>query len=202
MPLALKRLILLTSITVALAADKEKPKLEIQAAASYPHHMTSQGVTIAAVPYASPDVNAEQTKAAFGKADPVAHGVLPILVVVENAGPDTIRVDHLRLEYLAPGDVRVENTPAQELKYLRGPVQPKMSPGPVGGVHVSRNKNPLAEWEIEGRAFTANMVPQNDKASGFFYFQVSPQAKAKLVVSGLKDTKTGEELFFFEIPLQ
>jgi hypothetical protein len=198
MPLALKRLILLTSITVALAADKDKPKLEINPAASYPHHMTSQGVTIAAVPYETE----AQTKTAFGKVNPNVQGVLPILVVVENSGPNTIRVDHIKLEYVAQGDVRVENTPAQDLKYLRGPNEPKMSPGPVGGVHVSRNKNPLAEWEIEGRAFTANMVTANDKAGGFFYFQTAPRGNAKLIVSGLSDTRSGKELFFFEIPLQ
>ncbi len=198
MPLALKRLILLTSITVALAADKEKPKLEIQAAESYPHHMTSQGVTIAAVPYQSED----QIKAAFGKVNPNTQGILPVLLVVENAGPNTIRVDHIKLEYVAQGDLRVENTPAQDLKYLQGPNRPKMVPGPTGGVHVSRNKNPLGEWEIEGRAFTANMIPPHDKASGFFYFQTEPRNGSKVIVSGLSDTKSGQELFFFEIPLQ
>lgn len=198
MPLALKRLILMTSIAVALAADKDKPKLEIQPAASYPHHMTSQGVTIAAVAYETE----EQTKTAFGKVNPNAHGILPVLVVVENASPNTLRLDHIKLEYVAQGDARVENTPAQEVKYLAGASEPKMSPGPTGGVHVSRNKNPLGEWEIEGRAFTANMVIPNDKASGFFYFQTTPRGGAKVIVSGLSDAKSGQELFFFEIPLR
>src|SRR5271166_2831755 len=108
MPLALKRLILMTSITVALAADKDKPKLDIQPAASYPHHMTSQGVTIAAVPYETE----EQTKTAFGKVNPNSQGILPILVVLDNASAGAIRVDHIKLEYVAQGDVRIENTPA------------------------------------------------------------------------------------------
>jgi hypothetical protein len=198
MPLALKRLILMTSIAVALAADKDKPKLEIQPATSYPHHMTSQGVTIAAVPYETE----EQTKTAFGKVNPNTQGVLPVLLVVENSGPSAIRVDHIKLEYVAQGDERVENTPAQDLKYLRGANQPKYSPGPTGGVHVARNKNPLAEWEIEGRAFTATMVAPNDKAGGFFYFQTAPRGNAKVIVSGLADAKTQKELFFFEIPLR
>jgi hypothetical protein len=198
MPLAFKRLILLTSITVALAADKDKPKLEIGQAASYPHHMTSQGVTIAAIPY----VSEEQVKTAFGKVNPNAQGILPVLVVMENESPSAIRVDRIKLEYVAQGDVRVESTPAQDLKYLQGANRPKMVPGPTGGVHVSRSKNPLAEWEIEGRAFTASMIPPHDKASGFFYFQTEPGSRAKVIVSGLNDAKSGQELFFFEIPLQ
>ena len=199
MPLALKRLILMTSITVALAADKDKPKLEINAAGSYPHHMTSQGITMAAVPYETED----QTKSAFGKVNPNAHGVLPILVVMENKSQSTIRLERIRLEYVAQGGVRIEHTPAPEVRFLRGAREPKMTPGPtIGGVRVNRNKNPLAEWEIEGRAFSAKMIPPNDKASGFFYFQTGSRGGARLVISGLRDAKSGEELFFFEIPLQ
>jgi len=196
--LALKRLFLLTSIAVALAADKDKPKLEINPASSYPHHMTSQGVTIAAVPYETE----EQTKTAFGKVNPNAQGVLPILVVVENNSPNTVRLERLKLEYSAQGGVRIENTPAAEVRFLRGAREPKMTPGPVGGIHVSRNKNPLAAWEIEGRAFSAKMIPPNDKASGFFYFRTGSRGGATLVLSGMKDAKSGEELFFFEIPLR
>ncbi len=76
-----------------------------------------------------------------------------------------------------------------------------MTPGPTGGVHVSRNKNPLSEWEIEGRAFSAKMIPPNDKASGFVYFQTGSRGGATVVLSGLRDAKSGEELFFFEVPL-
>ena len=197
--MALKRLFLLTSITVALAADKDKPRLEINPAGSYPHHMTSQGLTIAAIPYETE----EQAKTAFGKVNPNAHGILPILVVVENNSPNTIRLERMKLEYTAQGSVKIENTPAAEVRFLRGAREPRMTPGPtVGGVRVNRNKNPLAEWEIEGRAFSAKMIPPNDKASGFFYFQTGSRGGASLVVAGLRDAKSGEELFFFEIPLR
>jgi len=198
MLLALKRLILLTSIAVAFAADKDKPKLEINPAVSYPHHMTSQGVTIAAVPYETE----EQTKSAFGKLNPNTQGILPILLVVDNASAGTIRLERIKLEYVAQGGVRIENTPAQDVRFLHGAQQPKMTPGPTGGIHVNRNKNPLAEWEIEGRAFAAKMIPPNDQASGFFYFQTGSRGGARLIVSGLRDAKSGEELFFFEIPLR
>ena len=197
--MALKRLILLTSIAVAFAADKDKPKLEINAADSYPHHMTSQGVTIAAVPYETE----EQTRTAFGKVNPNTHGVLPVLVVIENHSPSAIRLEGVKVEYGAQGGVRIENTPAQEVRFLRGAREPKMTPGPtVGGVHVGRNKNPLSEWEIEGRAFSAKMIAPNDRAGGFFYFQTGSRGGATLMISGLRDARSGQELFFFEIPLR
>ena len=196
--MALKRLFLLTSIAVAMAADKDKPKLEINPAASYPFHQTSQGITIAAVPYETE----EQTKTAFGKVNPNAQGVLPILLVMENNSQNTVRLERIKLEYTAQGGVRIENTPSADVKYLRGAREPRMTPGPTGGVHVSRNKNPLSEWEIEGRAFSAQVIPPNDKASGFFYFQTGARGGASLVISGLRDARSGEDLFFFEIPLR
>ena len=182
-----------------MAADKDKPKLEVNAASSYPHHMTSQGVTIAAVPYDSEEL----AKTAFGKVNPNAYGVLPILVVMENSTTSTVRVDHLKLEYTAQGDVHIENTPASEVRYLKSPNAPRNVPGPpTGPIRINRNKNPLNEWEIEGRAFTAQMIPPNDKASGFFYFQTGTRGGASLVINGLRDAKSGQELFFFEIPLK
>lgn len=199
MPLALKRLILLTSIaSLALAADKDKPRLEVQPAASYPQHMTSQGLTIAAIPYTSED----QTKTAFGKVNPNNYGVLPVMLVIENAGNATIRVDRMKLEYVAGRDARIENTPAPDVKYLQGASRPKVISGPPVPIHMKGKKSPLSEWEIEGRAFSADMVPPHDKASGFVYFQTAPLRGAKLVINGLSDAKSGQELFFFEIPLE
>ena len=195
--MALKRLILLTSIAVAMAADKDKPKLEVNAAASYPHHMTSQGVSIAAIPYETE----EEAKTAFGKVNPNAYGILPILVLMDNDSNNTIRVDRMRLEYTAQGGVRIENTPAQDVRYLNGAKAPRTVPLPTGPIHVNK-KSPLNTWEIEGRAFTAQMIPPHDKASGFFYFQTGTRGGATLVLSGLRDAKSGEELFFFEIPLK
>jgi hypothetical protein len=181
-----------------MAADKDKPKLEINPAASYPFHQTSQGITIAAVPYETE----AQTKTAFGKLNPNAQGVLPILLVMENNSSNAVRVDRIKLEYTAQGGVRIENTPAADLKYLGGARQPRVTPGPIGGVGVKGSKNPLAEWEVEGRAFSAQIVPPNDKASGFFYFQTGARGGASLVISGLRDARSGEDLFFFEIPLR
>jgi hypothetical protein len=196
MNLAFKCLILLTSVAVAFAADKEKPKIEIHPAASYPHHQTSQGVTIAAIPYDTEEL----AKSAFGKLNPNERGILPVLVVIDNPTASAIRLNRLKIEYTAPGGLRVLNTPAQDLRFLNGAREPKISPGPVGGIHVSRDKNPFGEWEIEGRAFNAKMIAPNDTASGFFYFQTGRRGGASLYLSGLVDAKSGQELFYFEIP--
>jgi hypothetical protein len=45
------------------------------------------------------------------------------------------------------------------------------------------------------------MLPPGQSASGFFYFQTGFTRSSSIYVSGLKDAKSGEELFYFEIPL-
>ena len=76
-------------------------------------------------------------------------------------------------------------------------------PGPTGAPRVGRSKkNPLDAWEVEGRAFAARMLPPNQTASGFFYFQTGLQRGATIVLNGLSEAASGKDLFYFEIPLE
>lgn len=190
--------VLVASIA-AWGADKGREKLIVRPAAEYPHRQVSEGVTIAAQQYETD----EETREAFGKVNPWRMGILPVLIVVQNDGKDALRVDRMQIYYELPDGSRVESTPASDVKYLRGARQPKPVPGPFGGVGVSRiPKNPLGEWEIEGRSFAAKMIPAGQSASGFVYFQ-APQASAaaSIYLSGLENAVTGKELYYFEIPL-
>src|SRR5438067_11745983 len=166
---------------------------------SYPHRQTSEKVTIAAEAMETDD----QTRDAFGKVNPYRYGILPVLIVMQNDSPNAIRVDRIKFVYTLPDRTRIEATPAQDVRFVHGAKQPKGIPGPTGGIKISRApKNPLAEWEIEGRAFTAKMIPPGHSASGFACFQV-PQssAAASVYISGLVDAVTGKELYYFEIPM-
>lgn len=144
----------------------------------------------------------EETREAFGKVNPNRYGVLPVLIVIQNDGPEAIRVERMKLEYMLPDGTHVEATPAQDVRFLDGIRQPKTINGPVG-VKIKRDaKNPLAEWEIEGRAFAAKMIPGGQSASGFVYFQVSrTSAAASVYVSGIENAVSGKELYYFEIPM-
>jgi hypothetical protein len=182
----------------APAADNGKITFQAKAAADYPHRQTSENVTIAAEPF----VTDEQAKDPFGKVNPFRYGVLPILVVIENKSKDAIRVDHLKFVYTLADNSHIEATPAADVRFLDGAAKPKMVPGPLGGTKVSKGKNPLNEWEIEGRAFSAKMIPPGQTASGFVYFQTSENSAAASVnISGLMNAVTGKELFYFDIPM-
>src|SRR5437588_721 len=197
MPFVFKRLALILSIAAAWAADKETP-FKAQPAASYPAHQTNQQITIAADPY----TNSDKLKVAFGKLDPNEYGVLPVLIVVQNDTNQTIRLSGMKVEYLGPNRERIDATPARDVRYLRPPQRPNMIPGPGSKVKVLKTKkNPLDAWEIEGRAFAAQMLPPGNTASGFFYFQTVFQPKATIYLSGMSEAGTGKEILYFEVPL-
>lgn len=186
------------AIGVSAAADKENTKFEVRPAASYPHHQTSEKITIAAQALQTD----EETHDAFGKVNPFRYGVLPVLVVIQNDSPDALKVDRMKLVYTLPDRTKVEATPAQDVRYLHSK-EPRGVQAPTAGLPIKHTpKNPLAEWEIEGRAFAAKMIPAGQSASGFVYFQ-APQtsAAASVYISGLEDPVTGKELYYFEIPM-
>lgn len=198
MPFVFKRLVLSLSIAAAFAADKDSTPFRPAAADSYAHHQTNSKVTIGVDPY----ITEEKQKTAFGKLDLYSRGVLPVLVVIQNGGDKAISVDRMKVEYVGPNHNRVEATPAKDVRFINGPNRPDIRPpGPTSRIPRGR-KNPLAAWEVEGRAFAAKTLPPGESASGFFYFQAGLQPGATIYLSGLTEAATGQELFYFEIPLQ
>jgi hypothetical protein len=185
------------SIAAAFAADKDTATFHPPAAAGLEHRQTNAQVTIGVDPYVSPD----KAKTAFGKLDPYQYGILPVLVVIQNDSGKAIRLDGLKAEYVGPNRDRVDATPAKDVRYLRGPDRPGVITGPGGTPKILSKKNPLDAWEIEGRAFAAQMLPAGQSASGFLYFETGLQRGATVYLSGLTEAATGKELLYFEIPL-
>ena len=197
MPFVFKRLALLMSIAAAFAADKQPP-FQPGPASSFANRQTNDKVTMAADPYAMGD----KVKVAFGKVDPYQYGVLPVLVVIQNDSSAAIKLDGLKVEYVGPNHDRVDATPAKDVRYAKGPQRPAVIDGPAGRVpKILGKKNPLDEWEIEGRAFSAQMLAPGQTASGFFYFQTGLQRGATIYLRGMTEANSGKDLLFFELPL-
>jgi len=203
MPFVFKRLALLMSIAAALqpnkapAAEKEHTKFDLAPAASYVSHQTSEKVTIGASVYDS----AEKAKTAFGKLNPYQYGITPVLVVIQNDSGKTIQLERMRVDYVAPDGGHIDATPASDVRYLRGPVNPQTVPNtPIP--RLGKHKNPLDAWEIEGRAFSAKVIPAGESAGGFFYFQTGHQVNSRVYVTGIQEAGSGRELLYFEFPLK
>lgn len=192
------RLALILSIAALTSAAKEPPPFKAAPAGSYRAHQTNAKVTIGVDAVTSD----EKAKPAFGKNNPYEHGVLPVLVVIQNDSGKALRADRLKLEFLGPTGSRVTATPAADVKYLTGPRRPGVISGPTGRPKVLKRKNPLNTWEIEGRAFSAKMIPAGESASGFFYFETRYYPGSRLYLTGLTEADTGKELFYFEIPFE
>ncbi len=183
------------SIAAAFAADKEPSPFKAPPAQEFARKQTNDRLTVGAELYMSGD----KLKAAFGKLVPYQYGVLPVLVAMQNDSDSTIRLDNLRVEYVGPNGTHVEATPAKDVRYSIGPRQPKISQRPIP--LPRKTKNPLNVWEIEGRAFAAQMLPAGNAAYGFFYFETDWQPGSTIYLTGFTQASSGRALAFFEIPL-
>jgi hypothetical protein len=201
MSFAGKGLVLSLSIAAVLAAGKDTGRFAPGPASSYAAKQTNDKVTIGVEPY---DTEA-RARAAFDKVNPNAMGILPILLVIENGTGAALSLRDMKVEYIMPDRQRIETTPASEVRFTAGPKRPRMpNTGPASPLPLPRGskKSKLEAWEIEGRAFAARMLPAGDSANGFFYFQARHRPGSSLYITGIKEARTGQEIFYFEIPLQ
>jgi hypothetical protein len=194
--------LLVLSISVAVGVDKDEEVFRPGAAETLPNHQTISGLTIGVDAYST----AEETRLPFGKLDPNDHGVLPVLVVMRNDSDQALRLDAIRVEYIRPDRRRLEAIPGDEVQYLHGVERPNSSgtnfPSPLPKIGKRKNKNPLAAFEIESRAFLAKMLPPHDSASGFFYYNTAFHPGSVLYITGIVEASTGQELFYFEVPVE
>ena len=183
------------TVTVALAADetfRAPPPAELRS-------QTTAGVMISAKAY----YTAAEVKQAFGKLDPVKYGVLPVYIYVENKSGKAVTLSSMKAEYLDADKNRVEAMPVSEVRYANGPTKPNLSPVPLPIPRRPRvKKNALNDHIIEERGFAARILPPGESARGFLYFDTDHRSGSTLYVSGLKDSASGDELFYFEIVLE
>jgi hypothetical protein len=184
--------------TLAADNNKDAAKFSPGPASSYPAKQTNDHVTLAVVAYDTEEL----THTAFGKLNPNQYGVLPVLVIIQNDTDQALKLDHLDVEYTGADGRRVEATPATEVQTLGGTERPNIqtTTNPLPRLH--KHKNPLDVWEIDGRSFAAKLLPPHESANGFFYFQTTHRPGSKFYLTGVKVAATGQDIFYFEIPLE
>jgi hypothetical protein len=181
-----------------MAVDKDKFNPGV--ASSYAGRQTLQKITVAAVPYHT----SQQTSTAFGKVNPNQYGILPVLLLIENGTGKTIRAN-IEAEFVDLSNRHVEAMPASDVVLFQGVQKvPKIPGTTTNPLPIPRRpkKGPLNTWEIEGRAFAAKLIPPGEAVHGFLYFQTSYKEGSKLYLTGLKDAASGEDYFYFEVPIQ
>jgi hypothetical protein len=193
-------------LSIALAAAflsgahaSEDKQFQAGKAGDYAHQVSEQ-VVVGAKAFDNADLTAE----AFGrKADLLKYGVLPVLVVIENKRGKTINLENLEVSLVAADGRHVAAMNSSEVQLMgsEGHRQPRQ-PGVGLPIPLPKKKNPLAAPEIEGRAFSAKMLPPGDSASGFFYFEAQAEAGDSIYLSGMRDARSGKEILYFEFGLK
>ncbi len=187
----------LTLTCLCLASGTTAP-FRTGPAAQYSHQSSDQ-VTVGAKVFDKPD----DIAAAFGKkTDLLRHGVLAVLVVIENKRQKTLDLRDLQVRLVAadgrhassvdPGDVMAlgaQDTNTGSRSQIPLPVP------------LPKKKNRLNTPEIADRAFSARTLPPGESASGFYYFEARAEHGDKIYLSGITEMPSGAEVIYFEFPL-
>jgi len=188
----------ISSITlVALAAASNTDREFRVGPASDYAHQTADKVTVGAKPYDTEDL----TAVAFGKkTDLLKYGVLPVLVVIENKREKALDLRDVEVSLVASDGRHAGAVNPEDIPFLarHGRKPPPVQPP----IPLPKRGNPLNAPSIVTRAFAAKMLPPGDSASGFFYFEARSEPGDKLYLNGLRDARSGQEILYFEFPLE
>lgn len=165
-------------------------------ASEYPSHQSIGKLKIAAVKFESD----EETRPAFGKVNPNEHGVLPVLLILENTGEHTLLLDSMRVAFQFSGN-EIAPTQPGDLPYLIAPKRPGTGPGISLPIPLPKKKNPMAGIELQTRAWSAKTLLKGESATGFFYFQARYRTSAKIYITGIREGVTNKELFYVDVAM-
>lgn len=181
------------------AEDNSSQPFRPAPASAWPSHQTIGDITFAAVRYESD----ADTRPLFGKVNLNEHGVLPVLLIIDNKGNQNLLLDMMRVEFNAAGGIRLEPTPPRDLPYLIAPKNPVNRPSLPSPIPLpSRKKgNALSQVELDSRAWGAKNLLPGESTHGFFYFQTAWRRSSYLYISGIREARTLKEVFFAEVPM-
>jgi hypothetical protein len=207
--------IFLMSTNVFAQSDSSPAKSSSPSAVSAPAPASSredrhEGLSIVADPY----TDAARAKEKFGKANPLAVGILPIEVFIRNESSQPIRVDLNTVQL----EVRMRSGPRQDIDWLPasevaktiahpgGARDPQRRRLPVPVPMPSKDKNVMKLAEILGpMALDADVIAPKSSVHGFLYFDVNHDVsvvdKSSLYVPDVVIVPTKKVMMFFDVPL-
>ncbi|MEO6119957.1 MAG: hypothetical protein ABIP12_04640, partial [Terriglobales bacterium] len=177
-------------------------------AKTYPAHEAHEmeKLSIAVDPYDTVDKTAGVFSVDFRQ-----EGLLPVLLILSNDNDDAISLADMQVLLVTRNRTKI--TPSTNADVFRRIAHKKESrnvpvPNPLPIPLPKKSKRQVskeAEVEVEGAQFMARAVEPRATRSGFLFFNVqgipNAMAGAHIVITGLADGK-GNELFYFEIPLE
>jgi hypothetical protein len=171
-------------------------------AKAYPAHdeHSNEGVTVALDPYDMAD------KASIFSVHYSDIGFMPILVVITNAGDQTISLADSKAELVTHDHTKIPPATDDDLyRRIARPVS-GVSANPLPWPRKAKGTiSKEAQDEIQNAQFAARAVEPHSTQSGFMFFDMSgikaPLAGANFYLTGVRDSK-GNELLYFEVSLE
>jgi hypothetical protein len=186
---------------LALAA-KEFVKPAATPARTYPAHdeHANEAVAVGADPYDS----AEKSQIFIVKWN--EEGFLPIFVVVTNDSDQPISLADMQAQFITSHRDKLAAATNDDLyRRLAHVSTGRVYPLPFPRTKVKGAVSKKALDEIDGAQFSAKAVEPHSTQSGFMFFDVSgissPLAGGRFYMTGVRDAKGGE-LLYFEIYFQ
>jgi len=186
----------------AVAADHKIPPVQPATSFAAVEVHDKEKVAIAAEPYDTKE------KESIFRVDYLAHGVMPVRLVVTNNGDKPISLRDARILFETSTGDRIQAAEPEDVERLmtrkerEGGKVPM--PGPIPSIHLKpKASNKEIEADFDQFEYQALVVEPHTTHAGFLFYDVSdldnPLKGAKLYLREIRNAD-GQELFYFEIP--
>jgi hypothetical protein len=187
---------------VAGATDHTPPPVQPATTFAAVEIHQDEKVAIAAEPYDTKE------KESLFRVDYLAHGVMPVRLIVTNNGDKPISLRDARILFETAGGDRIQAAEPEDVERLMTRKEREGGkipmPGPIPAIKLKpKASNKDIEADFNTFEYGALVVEPHTTRAGFLFYDVSqldhPLKSAKLYLYKLRNAN-GEELFYFEIP--
>ncbi len=195
-------LLVLSPAFSALASEHKAPPVQPATSFAAVEVHDKEKVAIAAEPYDTKE------KEALFRVDYLAHGVMPVRLIVTNNSDRPISLRDARILFQTPAGDRIQAAEPEDVERLMTRKEREGGkiplPGPIPSIHMKpKASNKDIEADFDQFEYAALVVEPHSTRAGFLFYDVSqlddPLKGSKLHLHKLRDAD-GNELFFFEIP--
>jgi hypothetical protein len=185
-----------------LAADRKEPPVQPATTYAAVEVHAQERVAIAAEPYDT------REKESIFRVDYLAHGVMPVRLIVTNMSDKPISLRDARILFQTAAGERIQAAEPEDVERLmtRREREGARIPMPGGLPKIklkAKGSNKDIEADFNEFEYQALAVEPRTTRTGFLFYDVSqlrhPLSGAKLHLHALRNAD-GQELFFFEIP--
>lgn len=185
-----------------LAAEHKAPPIQAATSFAAVEVHDDEKVAIAAEPYDT------REKESLFRVDYLAHGVMPIRLIVTNNGDRPISLRDARILFQTAAGDRIQASEPEDVERLMTRKEREGGkipmPGPIPSIKLkAKASNKDIEADFDQFEYGALVVEPHTTRAGFLFYDVSqlddPLKGAKLHLHKLRNAD-GEELFYFEIP--